>query len=129
LTKGGAGADQRDQMGQTQAVDPSWQPGRLFSVTGVGNAEEQERRATSTLLSTMMAVREFGRALVARFGGPAGSIETYLEVPFTLDERTAIPDGVIGWPAPVRRQHEFHARCCGGSLGGPAGAGEENPSP
>lgn len=79
----------------TLAVDPSWQPARLFSVTGVGNTEEQERRATSTLLSTMMAVRDFGRALVARFGGPAGSIETYLEVPFTLDERTSIPDGVI----------------------------------
>jgi stress response protein SCP2 len=79
----------------TLAVDPSWQPARLFPVTGVGNAEEQERRATSTLLSTMMAVRDFGRALVARFGGPAGSIETYLEVPFTLDERTSIPDGVI----------------------------------
>ncbi len=79
----------------TLAVDPSWQPARLFSVTGVGNAEEQERRATSTLMSTMMAVRDFGRALVARFGGPAGTIETYLEVPFTLDERTSIPDGVI----------------------------------
>jgi stress response protein SCP2 len=79
----------------TLAVDPSWQPARLFPVSGVGNTEEQERRATSTLLSTMMAVRDFGRALVARFGGPAGSIETYLEVPFTLDERTSIPDGVI----------------------------------
>jgi hypothetical protein len=60
----------------TLAVDPSWQPARLFSVPGVGNAEEQERRATSTLLSTMMVVGGFGRALVARFGGPAGSIET-----------------------------------------------------
>ena len=79
----------------TLAVDPSWQPARLFSITGVGNAAEQERRATSTLLSTMMAVREFGRALVTRFGGPAGVIETYLEVPFTLDDRTSIPDGVI----------------------------------
>ncbi|ODU02762.1 MAG: hypothetical protein ABS81_16590 [Pseudonocardia sp. SCN 72-86] len=77
------------------AVDPSWQPARLFSVIGVGNAEEKERRATSTLLSTMMAVRDFGRALVARFGGPAGSVEAYLEVPFTLDDRTVIPDGVI----------------------------------
>jgi hypothetical protein len=55
----------------TLAVDPSWQPARVFSVTGVGNAEEQERRATSTLLSTMTARRDFGRALVARFGGPA----------------------------------------------------------
>ncbi len=40
-------------------------------------------------------MRDFDRAPVARFGGPAGSIETYLEVPFTLDERTSIPDGVI----------------------------------
>lgn len=79
----------------TLAVDPSWQPARLFSIIGVGNDAEQERRATSTLLSTMMAVREFGRALVARYGGPAGLIETYLEVPFTLDDRTSIPDGVI----------------------------------
>ena len=73
------------------AVGPSWQPARLFSITGVGTAREQEQRATSTLLSTMMAVREFGRALVARFGGPAGVIEAYLEVPFTLDDRTPSP--------------------------------------
>lgn len=79
----------------TLAVDPSWQPARLFSVVGVGSAEEKERRATSTLLSTMMAVRDFSRALVARFGGPAGSVEAYLEVPFTLEDRTVIPDGVI----------------------------------
>lgn len=79
----------------TLAVDPSWQPARLFSISGIGAAEDQEKRATSTLMSTMMAVRDFGRALVSRFGGPAGTIETYLEVPFTLDERTVIPDAVI----------------------------------
>jgi stress response protein SCP2 len=79
----------------TLAVDPSWQAARLFSVVGQGSAEEKERRATSTLLSTMMAVRDFGRALVARFGGPAGSVEAYLEVPFKLEDRTVIPDGVI----------------------------------
>lgn len=77
------------------AEHESWQPARLFSISGVGNAAEQEKRATSTLLSTMMAVRDFGRALVSRFGGPAGSIETYLEVAFALDERTVFPDGVI----------------------------------
>ena len=77
------------------AVDPSWQPARLFSVSGVGTGEEQEKRATSTLMASMMAVRDFGRALVTRFGGPAGAIETYLEVPFSLDDRTAIPDAVI----------------------------------
>jgi stress response protein SCP2 len=76
-------------------AEPDWQPARLFSIIGVGTAEEQERRATSSLLATMMAVRECGRALVTRFGGPAGSIETYLEVPFRLEDRTVIPDGVI----------------------------------
>ncbi|MBW0119009.1 hypothetical protein, partial [Pseudonocardia abyssalis] len=79
----------------TLAVDPSWQPARLFSVSGVGTGEEQEKRATSTLMATMMAVRDFGRALVSRFGGPAGTIETYPEVPFSLDERTVRPDAVI----------------------------------
>lgn len=79
----------------TLAVDPSWQPARLFPVSGVSAGEEQEQRATSTLMSTMMVVRDFGRALVSRFGGPAGTIETYLEVPFSLDERTVRPDAVI----------------------------------
>lgn len=77
------------------AGDPSWQSARLFSVVGVGTAEEKERRATSALLSTMMAVRDFGRALVARFGGPAGSVEAFIEVAFKLEDRSVIPDGVI----------------------------------
>ena len=77
------------------AEQESWQPARLFSIAGVGAAAEQEKRATSTLLSTMVAVREFGRALVSRFGGPAGVIETYLEVQYKLNDRTVIPDGVI----------------------------------
>lgn len=77
------------------AEHESWQPARLFSISGVGAAAEQEKRATSTLLSTMVAVRDFGRALVSRFGGPAGAIETYLEVQYKLGDRTVIPDGVI----------------------------------
>lgn len=77
------------------AEQESWQPARLFSISGVGAAAEQEKRATSTLLSTMVAVRDFGRALVSRFGGPAGAIETYLEVQYKLDDRKVIPDGVI----------------------------------
>ena len=77
----------------TLAGDKSWQPARLFSISG--NAQEQEKRATSALLATMMAVRDFGRGLVGRFGGPGGTVETYLEVPFVLGERTVYPDGVI----------------------------------
>ena len=79
----------------TLAADESWQAARLFSISGVGATQEQEKRATSAVLSTMMVVREFGRAVCTRFGAPAGVIETYLEVPFPLDEGIAQPDGVI----------------------------------
>ncbi|TFV87396.1 TerD family protein [Blastococcus sp. CT_GayMR16] len=77
------------------AVDESWTAARLFSIVGVGNAEEQERRATSALLATMMAVRPLGRGITARLGAPAGTLETYLEVPFPRGEGVVIPDGVI----------------------------------
>lgn len=77
------------------ADDPSWQAARLFSIAGTGGAQEQEKRATSALLATMMGVRDFGRGLVGRFGGPSGAVEAYLEVPFVLGERTVYPDGVL----------------------------------
>jgi stress response protein SCP2 len=77
------------------AGNASWQAARLFSISGVGAAEEQEKRATSTLLSTMLAVRPFARGITSRFGAPAGTVETFLEVGFPLGERTVIPDGVI----------------------------------
>jgi stress response protein SCP2 len=77
------------------AGDESWTAARLFSVSGVGNAEEQEKRATSALLATMMAVRPFGRGIAARVGAPAGTLETYLEVQFPKGEGVVIPDGVI----------------------------------
>lgn len=77
------------------ADDDSWQPARLFSVSGVGAAEEQEKRATSALLATMVAVRKFGRGVTAHLGAPAGPMETFLEVQFPLGERTVIPDGLI----------------------------------
>ncbi len=79
----------------TLAAEPSWQAARLFSVAGVGAAEEQEKRATSALLATMFAVRPFARGIVARLGAPAGAVETFAEVQFLLDERIVIPDGVI----------------------------------
>lgn len=79
----------------TLADDERWEPARLFSVSGVGAAQEQERRATSALLSCMVAVRRFGRAVTAHLGAPAGPLETFLEVPFKLGEHTVQPDGVI----------------------------------
>ncbi|MCK9924759.1 TerD family protein [Frankia sp. AgPm24] len=76
-------------------TESQWQAARLFPVAGIGGAAEQERRATSALLATLGAVREFGRSLTTRFGAPAGQIETFLEVPFNLEERPYIPDGLI----------------------------------
>ncbi|WP_104526016.1 TerD family protein [Blastococcus atacamensis] len=77
------------------AGDESWTAARLFSIAGVGNADEQEKRATSALMATMMGVRPFGRGIAARVGAPAGTIETYLEVPFPQGEGVVIPDAVI----------------------------------
>lgn len=73
----------------------NWHAARLFSIYGVGAQEEQEKRATSALLASAMAVKEFGRTLVSRLGGPTGTIECYQEVSFKLGERTVVPDGVI----------------------------------
>lgn len=72
-----------------------WQVARLFPVAGIGTGEEQERRATSALLAVMSLVRDFGAALVARCGGPRGTISTFVEVPFGKDKEAYRPDGVI----------------------------------
>ncbi|GEM_PF-193911 len=72
----------------------TWQPARLFSVIGVGTGEEQERRTTSALISTMQAVPLFARAITSRAGAPAGSFEGYLEVPYTKGESRVVPDAV-----------------------------------
>lgn len=72
----------------------TWQPARLFSVIGVGSGEEQERRTTSALTSTMQAVPLFARAITSRAGATAGSFEGYLEVPYTKGESRVIPDAV-----------------------------------
>ncbi|WP_425577635.1 TerD family protein [Nocardia callitridis] len=79
----------------TLAESDSWTPARLFSVIGVGNGEEQERRATSALLATMQTVRPFARAVCARIGAPVGVFEGYVEVPFERGESKVIPDAVL----------------------------------
>lgn len=76
-------------------AEESWHEARLIPTSGINGAEEQERRATSALLAVMSAVREFGRGLLKQFGAPAGALECYIEVPFTLGERRLFPDGLI----------------------------------
>lgn len=76
-------------------AEQTWHEARLIPTSGINGAEEQERRATSALLAVMTAVKEYGRALVRPFGAPSGAIETYIEVPFVLDEKRLFPDGLI----------------------------------
>jgi hypothetical protein len=73
-----------------------WNEARLIPTTGIGGQADQEQRATSALLAVMRAVPEFGRALLAQAGAPAGRIRTYIEVEFPDDEGTAPrPDGAV----------------------------------
>jgi hypothetical protein len=76
-------------------AEESWHEARLIPTSGINGADEQERRATSALLAVVSAVREFGRALVKPLGAPAGTIETYIEVPFVLGEKRLYPDGLL----------------------------------
>ena len=72
-----------------------WERARLFPVSGIGGADEQERRASSALLAVIQSVREFGRAITARMGAPAGRLSTFIEVPFEDGDKKLRPDGLI----------------------------------
>ncbi len=87
-------------------TEDSWLAARLIPTSGINGAEEQERRATSALLAVMSAVREFGRALTQPYGAPAGSVQTFIEVPFMLGDAKVFPDGLIRI---VRGQREWTA--------------------
>jgi hypothetical protein len=76
-------------------AEETWHAARLIPTSGINGAEEQERRATSAVLAVMGSVREFGVAITKALGAPSGSIETFIEVPFELNERRVFPDGLI----------------------------------
>lgn len=79
----------------TMAENENWQPARLFSVIGVGTGDEQERRTTSTLISTMQSVPKLARVLCNRMGSPTGPFEGFLEVQYELGDTKVIPDAVL----------------------------------
>jgi hypothetical protein len=76
-------------------TEPAWQQARLIPTSGINGAQEQERRATSSLLAVMGAVKEYGRTLTKSLGAHAGDIEAFIEVEFDLDGKKVIPDGLI----------------------------------
>ena len=76
--------------------EDAWHEARLIPTTGIGGQDEQEQRASSSLLAVIRAVPQFGRALLDHLDAPAGRISTFTEVRFLdVDEKTAIPDGAI----------------------------------
>lgn len=76
--------------------EASWQPARLLPTVGIRGEEEQEKRATSSLLAVMHAVPEFGHALIGELGAPKGRILTYTELQLTdAAGKRCIPDGGI----------------------------------
>ena len=72
-----------------------WHAARLIPATGIDGAEEQERRATSALLSVMGAVPAFGRALTEPLGAPSGPVETYVDVPLSIGAEPFAAAGVV----------------------------------
>src|SRR4051794_21018483 len=85
------------QNGSVGFDTTAWHPARLIPTAGIRGGEEQERRATSSLLAVMRAVPEFGHALLKELGAPKSPvIETYAEVRFKDNGgNVVIPDGAI----------------------------------
>lgn len=80
----------------TEDLTARWHPARLIPTVGIRGQEEQERRATSSLLAVVQAVPEFGHALFGPLGAPKGRIQTFTEVQFKDAEgKTCIPDGAV----------------------------------
>ena len=72
-----------------------FQPARLIPTTGIKGSIDQERRASSALLSVMKIVPELAYGLLKPLGAPRGSIETYIEPEFKQNGRKIRPDGLI----------------------------------
>ena len=82
-------------LGDGKAAEDGWTSARLIPA-GKMRQEEQETRATSTLLAVMRAVPEFGHGLLGEFKPPRGQISTFTEVRLKDGRgKTHIPDGAI----------------------------------
>ena len=80
----------------TPKPEETWRQARLIPTTGIGGQDEQEQRATSSLLAVMRAVPQFGRAILKHLDAPAGRINTFTEIRFVEeDTKLSIPDRAI----------------------------------
>lgn len=76
---------------ETILGEVEWERARLFPVSGIGGADEQERRTSSALLAVIQSVREFGHAIIAPMGAPAGRLSAFIEVPFNDGDKSCDP--------------------------------------
>ncbi|HUS21987.1 MAG TPA: class F sortase [Aeromicrobium sp.] len=76
-------------------ADEAWQQPRLIPTSGSTGTDGAAGRAASAFLAVLPAVREYSRTLLGGVGAPAGTIETFVEVSFTLGEKVWRPDGLI----------------------------------
>ena len=90
-----------------QDLEGDWRQARLLPTVGLRGQEEQEQRATSSLLAVMHAVPEFAKALLADLGAPRTGVRTYTELQLKdNDGKRCIPDGAI-----VAERGGRHWRC------------------
>ena len=84
----------RDMAGEAPDGREQWRRARLLPTVGLRGQEEQEQRATSSLLAVMHAVPDFGRALLSDLGAPKGRLDTFTEIQLQDAEgKRCIPDG------------------------------------
>lgn len=77
-------------------VFDGWCPARLIPTVGIRGQDEQEKRATSSLLAVMHAVPEFGHAVLGPLGAPKGRISTFTEAQLKDQAgKVHIPDGAV----------------------------------
>lgn len=71
------------------------QRARLFPITGIKGAIDQERRSASAFLAVLKIVPELSHALFSPLGAPKGTAETFIEPEFRIGKSTVRPDGFI----------------------------------
>lgn len=83
-------------MGSIDEMTADWQAARLLPTVGLRGQEEQEQRATSSLLAVMHAVPDLAHALLAELGAPRARPQTYTELQLKdANGKRCIPDGAI----------------------------------
>jgi hypothetical protein len=83
-------------VGSTEEMTADWQAARLLPTVGLKGQEEQEQRATSSLLAVMHAVPEFAKALLVELGAPRAKVQTFTELQLKDGNgKRCIPDGAL----------------------------------